>query len=125
MRVQGVTFVNKGVHQPHTKGNGDPPKPLAAAAERLRGQCKQQCKRAKKSMVTQSNNRPAPVLDSGQVRLLTIPQVAAEYLQVSVRKVWGLIERGELPVVRIGRCTRVTLADLKVYVSSARQGYVE
>ncbi len=123
MRVQGVAIV-KGTRRPSTSKRGDPLKPLAAAAERLRGQCKQKCKRAKKSMVTQSNNRPAPVLDTGQVRLLTIPQVA-EYLQVSTRKVWGLIEWGKLPVVRIGRCTRVTLEDLDAYVCSVRQGSID
>ena len=114
----------KGTQRPSACKCGDPSKPLAAAAERLRGQCKQQCKRAKKSMVTQSNNRPAPVLDTGQVRLLTVPQVA-EYLQVSTRKVWGLIEWGKLPVVRIDRCTRVTLEDLDAYVRSARQGFID
>ena len=113
----------QGTHQPLTQRQGDPSLPLAAAAERLRSQCKQKCERVKKSAIMQSNNRPAPVSDSGQVRLLTIPQVA-EYLQVSTRKVWGLIEWGKLPVVRIGRCTRVILADLDDYVRSARQGSI-
>ena len=75
-------------------------------------------------MVTQSNNRPAPVLDTGQVQLLTIPQVA-EYFQVSVRKVWGLIDRGELAVVRIDRCTRVTPADRDAYVNANRHGSLD
>ena len=108
--------------RPLAQGHGDPSLPLVAAAERL-GKCEQKCERVKKSAITQSNNRPALVSDTGQVRLLTIPQVA-EYLQVSTRKVWGLIEWGKLPVVRIGRCTRVILGDLDDYVRSARQGSI-
>ena len=75
----------------------------------------------KGSTVTDTNNRPEDAQDSGQVRLLTVPQTAAR-LQVSVRKVWGLIDRDKLAVVRIDRCTRVHPADLEAYVSSVRQG---
>ncbi|MFB3075953.1 MAG: helix-turn-helix domain-containing protein [Candidatus Methylomirabilales bacterium] len=67
------------------------------------------------------NNRPQSAQDTGQVRLLTVPQVA-EYLQVSVRLTWQLIELGKLPVVRIGRCVRLIPSDLDAYVIENRRG---
>ena len=71
--------------------------------------------------MTDTNSQPVPAQDRGQSRLLTVTQVA-EHLQVSVRKVWGLIELGKLPVVRIDRCTRVVPADLDAYVTENRRG---
>lgn len=44
-------------------------------------------------------------------RFLTVPEVA-ELLQVSVRTVWRAIDRGEIPVVRLGRLVRVNAAAL-------------
>ena len=74
--------------------------------------------------MTDTNSRPEDAQDRGQFRLLTVPQVA-ECLQISVRKVWGLIELGKLSVVRIDRCTRVRPADLDAYVSGNRQGSID
>ncbi len=68
-------------------------------------------------MIIQSNNRPEDTHDTGH--LLTVPQVA-DRLKVSPRKVWGLIEHGDLLVVRIGRCTRVAVEDLAKFVNGRR-----
>ncbi len=71
----------------------------------------------KRSMVTQSNDRPEDTQDTG--RLLTVPHVA-DRLQVSTRKVWGLIQSGDLKTVRIDRCTRVAIGDLLKFINGRR-----
>jgi len=72
----------------------------------------------KRPIVTHNNGRPEDSQDTG--RLLTVPQVA-ERLQVSPRKVWGLVALGKLPVVRIDRCTRVSIEDLVRYIAGRRE----
>lgn len=55
---------------------------------------------------------------TGGERLLTVPQVA-ERMMVGVRKVWRLISRRELPIVKVGaRGTRVRERDLDSYILS-------
>jgi excisionase family DNA binding protein len=39
----------------------------------------------------------------------------------SERSVWQWIERGEIPVVRIGRCTRIRVADLERFIDQRTQ----
>ena len=46
------------------------------------------------------------------LKLLTVPE-AAEVLSVSVRTCWRLISTGELELVSIGRCARVTVASVE------------
>ncbi|MCG3180338.1 MAG: hypothetical protein BIFFINMI_02697 [Phycisphaerae bacterium] len=53
-------------------------------------------------------------------RLLT-PQEAAQFLAVSPRTLWGMAQRGELPIVRIGRLTRYAVDDLRTYIARQRQ----
>lgn len=48
-------------------------------------------------------------------RLLTRPQ-AADRLAVSVRTIARLIERGELPAVRVGRAVRVRSSDVDTLI---------
>lgn len=59
-------------------------------------------------------NVPVPS-EQTPLRLLTIKQ-AAELLSLSEATVWRLIRVGKLPVVHIGRATRVRLSDLDTYV---------
>jgi excisionase family DNA binding protein len=48
--------------------------------------------------------------------LLTIPQVAAA-LSLGRSTVYELVQRGELPVVHIGRAVRVRFTDLEKWVA--------
>lgn len=58
-------------------------------------------------MVTTDTSRP----------LLTIPEVA-ERLNISTSRAWQLAQRGELPVIRIGRSVRVSEEGLAAFVFS-------
>jgi excisionase family DNA binding protein len=53
-------------------------------------------------------------------RLLT-PVTAAQFLAVSPRTLWGMAQRGELPIVRIGRLTRYAIDDLRAYIRRQTQ----
>jgi excisionase family DNA binding protein len=56
--------------------------------------------------------------------LLKVPQVA-ELLACSIATVYALIERGQLPAVKIGVGTggvRVTREDLQAFIDSRRTG---
>lgn len=50
------------------------------------------------------------------LRTLTVAQVA-ERLQVRIRTVYGLLKRGELRAVKIGRVWRVPLEALQAYLT--------
>ena len=50
-------------------------------------------------------------LDSGQ--LLLTPRQAAEALQISERKLWGMKASGEIPHVLLGRSVRYDPRDLQ------------
>jgi excisionase family DNA binding protein len=52
--------------------------------------------------------------------LLTIND-AAEFLGISRRQVYTLLERRELPCVRVGERTRFLPADLRAYLDSRRE----
>lgn len=53
------------------------------------------------------------------MQLITIPQ-AASRCAVSTRMIRKLIEKAELPVVRVGRCVRLRVDDIEALV---RRGY--
>lgn len=54
-------------------------------------------------------------------KMIGIP-VVAECLDVSVRTVWRLIREEELPKpVKVGRCTRMYLSDLKDYMERLKK----
>ena len=53
--------------------------------------------------------------------LLTMRQ-AAKALQLSDRTVWSMIQRGELPCVRLGRSVRIDPADLQQFIEKAKEG---
>jgi excisionase family DNA binding protein len=50
-------------------------------------------------------------------RMLTIKE-AGKLLSLSESTIWRLSREGKLPLVHIGRATRVRLSDLDVYVAS-------
>jgi excisionase family DNA binding protein len=55
------------------------------------------------------------------MQLITISQ-AANRCAISARMVWKLIQRTELPVVRVGRCVRLREDDVEALV---RRGYTD
>jgi excisionase family DNA binding protein len=67
--------------------------------------------------------RNAQVVDSSperMERLLTVADAAA-YFAVSRRQVYVLLDRGELPAVRVGSRLRLIPADLRDYVQRHRE----
>ncbi len=57
-------------------------------------------------------------------QLLKVRQIAA-MLNISLAKVYRLIQRGEIPVVRIGHAVRVLPADLQEYATRSYSAYSE
>jgi excisionase family DNA binding protein len=51
-------------------------------------------------------------------RVLITPAEAAEVLGISVRTVYRVIRRGDLPVVRVGRCPRIPVKAMNRWVDS-------
>lgn len=47
---------------------------------------------------------------------------AADYLAVSRRQIYLLVERGELPAVRVGTRVRFIPAELRAYLDRHREG---
>jgi excisionase family DNA binding protein len=47
---------------------------------------------------------------------------AADYLAVSRRQIYLLVERGELPAVRVGSRVRFIPAELRAYLERHREG---
>jgi excisionase family DNA binding protein len=54
---------------------------------------------------------------AGPVVLLLTAREAAHALAISERTLWGLTQRGEVQVVRIGRSVRYAVAELERYVA--------
>ncbi len=57
-------------------------------------------------------------------QLLKARQIAL-MLNISVAKVYRLIQRGEIPVVRIGHAVRVIPGDLREFARRSHSGYSE
>jgi len=62
------------------------------------------------------SNTPTP-----PALLLTSKQ-AAEALAISPRKLWGMTASGEISHVRIGRCVRYPVDDLRRWIEERKQG---
>jgi excisionase family DNA binding protein len=60
------------------------------------------------------NGTPEPLL-------LTAAE-AAKLLAIGARTLWTLTDRGEIPVVRIGRAVRYDRRDLLAYIDRAKRG---
>ena len=50
------------------------------------------------------------------------PHDAAALLNVSARSLWSLYNRGEIPVVRIGKAVRFDPADLERWIADRKTG---
>jgi excisionase family DNA binding protein len=57
----------------------------------------------------------------GGSRLLSVREVA-EHLTVSTATVYALIDRSEIPHVRVSNAVRVRLQDLEVFIGRASAG---
>jgi excisionase family DNA binding protein len=61
--------------------------------------------------------------DAGVKSWLTVPETAVE-LKIPRSRAYDLIQRGELPAVRIGeRCIRVNRAELERFLLESRRVY--
>ena len=49
-------------------------------------------------------------------------QEAAEFLGVSDRTIWAMVNRKQLTAVRFGRIVRIDPEDLKVFIRKAKDG---
>ncbi len=58
----------------------------------------------------------------GGTSLLLTPKQAAEALAISPRKLWGMTASDEIPHVKIGRCVRYPVNDLRAWVAERKQG---
>jgi len=54
--------------------------------------------------------------------LLLTPKQAAEALAISPRTLWSMTAAGEIPHVRIGRCVRYPVDDLREWIDATKQG---
>jgi excisionase family DNA binding protein len=54
--------------------------------------------------------------------LLLRPQEAAEVLGISSRKLWGMTASGEIPCIRLGRCVRYSVDDLRLWIDAQKEG---
>lgn len=75
------------------------------------------------SLLIDIKHRPAEASDSGGGDLLTVPQ-AANYLSLSVATIYGMISRGELPVMKRSKRCYFSKADLIEYLKQGRKGTV-
>jgi excisionase family DNA binding protein len=62
-------------------------------------------------------------MDAMMDKILTVPEVAT-YLQMSRSKVYYLIQRKELPHIKIGRNVRIRQSDLEQWLNSKVQAPV-
>jgi excisionase family DNA binding protein len=61
-----------------------------------------------------------PSYQPGKQRLLRAKE-AAQYLAISARKLWELVNRGIIPAVRLdGRMVRLDRADLDAFIEARR-----
>ena len=54
--------------------------------------------------------------------LLLTPIQAAQALAISPRKLWGMTASGEVPHIRLGRCVRYPVDDLREYIDAQKKG---
>ena len=54
--------------------------------------------------------------------MLVDAREAARLLSVSPRKLWGMTASGAIPHVRLGRCLRYPVDDLRLWIESQKIG---
>lgn len=52
--------------------------------------------------------------------LLVDSYTAARVLSISLRKLWDLMDSGEIPVIRIGRSVRYSVDDLREWIRTKK-----
>jgi len=57
----------------------------------------------------------------GEDRILKSPE-AADYMGISLRHLYAISESGALPRIKIGRSVRYSLADIRRYLESRKNG---
>ena len=67
-------------------------------------------------------NSNAATNSDTDLKLLLTPNQAAEALAVSERKLWGMTASGEIPFVRLGRCVRYSIDDLRQWLAEKKGG---
>jgi len=70
----------------------------------------------KPTQILQMSSKSKPVVVSPQVDWLLTAGDVASRLNISKAKAYQLLQRGEIPCIRMGRTTRVRPADLEAYV---------
>ena len=63
--------------------------------------------------------------DKVQIRLLLSPREAAKALSVCEKTLWTLTQKGEIPVMRMGRAVRYPLDRLKEWIEKQSQESVK
>ena len=53
--------------------------------------------------------------------LLLTPQQAAECLSISPRKLWSMMAAREIPHIRVGRCVRYHIDDLRHWIEEQKE----
>jgi excisionase family DNA binding protein len=67
-----------------------------------------------------SNGNGHVLPDVAPIWLLT-PSQAAEALSISPRKLWGMTASGQIPHVRLGRCLRYPVDDLRRWIDEQQR----
>ena len=57
-----------------------------------------------------------------KTKLLLTPQQAADALAISPRKLWGMTASGEIPHIRLDRCMRYPVDDLRRWIDEQKKG---
>jgi len=60
--------------------------------------------------------------DIAMEKIYTVPEVA-DYLKLSKSKVYNLVQRGEIPSIKIGRNVRIRESDLDQWLDDQTQPY--
>ena len=58
--------------------------------------------------------------ESTQTPLALRPRDAAKALAISPRKLWAMTASGEIPHIRLGRCVRYPIDDLRAWIAAQK-----
>jgi excisionase family DNA binding protein len=58
----------------------------------------------------------------GKARPLWTRGETAEFLSVSLRHLWAITDRGDLPCIKLGRTVRYAIEDIEAYLKRSRTG---
>ena len=69
-----------------------------------------------------NENTMTATTDASDFKLLLTPRDAAKALSISERTLWSLTQRGDVPVVRLGRSVRYDPRDLTAFIDRMKAG---